>query len=184
MRRLLLPIVLVLTSVAGYLWFTPQDSDSALQTDQELLPDYVALDITRRLYDSAGYLADVISAQRLEHFEQLGFMQFEKPVYTLYNEQHQPDWQASSEYAVWFVQDKVILEQQVRIKSLAQDQLFERLETENLEMLFPDNRLQNNLPVLISGKGFQITGIGINADLASRAFKLLQHQQTVYRNEE
>lgn len=184
MRKLLLPIVLLLVGVAGYLWFTPQNDGAALQTDQELLPDYVALNITRRLYNAEGYQADVVSAQRLEHFEQLGFMQFEKPVYTLYNEQHQPDWQASSEYAIWFVQDKVILEQQVQIKSLSQDQLFDSVETENLELLFPDNRLQNNLPVLISGKGFEIKGIGINADLTTRAFKLLQHQQTVYRNEE
>ncbi len=184
MRRLLLPVVLLLAGIAGYLWFAPQNNDSALQTDQELLPDYVALNITRRLYNAEGQLADVVSAQRLEHFEQLGFAQFEKPLYTLYNEQHQPDWQASSQYAVWFVQDKIILEQQVRIRSLMPDELFGQIETENLEMLFPDNRLQNNLPVLISGKGFEIRGIGIEADLTTRSFKLLQHQQTVYRNEE
>lgn len=184
MRKLLLPVVLLLASIAGYLWFNPQNDEAALQTDQELLPDYIALNITRRLYNTDGYQADVVSAQRLEHFEQLGFMQFEKPVYTLYNEQHQPDWQASSEYAVWFVQDKVILEQQVRIKSLSQEQLFDSLETESLEMLFPDNRLQNNLPVLISGKGFEIKGVGINADLINRSFKLLQHHETVYLNEQ
>lgn len=184
MRKLLLPIVILLACIAGYLWFTPENDSDALQTDQEWLPDYVALNITRRLYNAQGYQEDVVSAQRLEHFEQLGFMQFEKPVYTLYNDQHQPQWQASSEHAVWFEQDKVILEQQVQIISLAENQLLDRLETQSLEMLFPDNLLQNNLPVVISGKGFEIRGTGINADLSTRSFKLLQHQQTVYRNEE
>ena len=72
----------------------------------------------------------------------------------------------------------------MQIKSLSDNQLLDRLETQSLELLFPDNLLQNNLPVVITGKGFEIKGTGINADLSNRSFKLLQHQQTVYRNEE
>ena len=90
MRKILVLLVLILTGTAAYLWFEPTDSNDALQTDQELMPDYIAQNITRRLFDSDGYLVDSVSAQRLEHFELLGFTQFEKPVYTLYNEDHQP----------------------------------------------------------------------------------------------
>jgi lipopolysaccharide export system protein LptC len=182
MRKLLVLLVLLLTGTAAYLWFEPDNTD-ALQTDQELLPDYIAQNITRKLYDADGYLVDTVSAERLEHFERLGFTQFEKPVYTLYNEDHQASWQASSQYAVWFPQDKVILEQQVRIDSLQQNEMIERIETATLEMLFPDNKLQNNQPVLIQGKGFYIKGSGIEADLTSKTFQLSQHEQTVYRNE-
>lgn len=184
MRKLLLPVVLILVALAAYVWFVPEDDSSVLQTDQELMPDYVAQNITRRLFNSEGYLADVVSAERLEHFELLGFTQFEKPLYTLYNDEHKPSWQASSEYAVWFAQDKIILEQDVNIVSLSADELFEKIHTENLEMLFPDNQLRSNLPVVISGQGFEIRGTGLEADLRSRQFKLLQHQQTVYRHEE
>jgi lipopolysaccharide export system protein LptC len=184
MRKLLVFIVILLTATAAYLWFEPADSKDALQTDQELLPDYVAQNITRRLFGADGYLVDTVSAQRLEHFELLGFTQFEKPVYTLYNEEHKASWQASSQYAVWFPQDKVILEQQVSINNLLQNELIERIETETLEMLFPDNKLQNDQPVLIQGKGFYIKGSGLQADLTKKTFQLLQHEQTVYRNEE
>ena len=184
MRKILVLLVLILTGTAAYLWFEPTDSNDALQTDQELMPDYIAQNITRRLFDSDGYLVDSVSAQRLEHFELLGFTQFEKPVYTLYNEDHQPSWQASSQYAVWVPQDKIILEQQVRIDSLQQNELIDWLETDTLEMLFPDNKLQNNQPVLIQGQGFYIKGSGIKADLTSKTFQLVQHEQTVYRNEE
>ena len=183
MRKLLIALVLALAGTAAYLWFEPVNTDD-LQTDQELLPDYVAQNITRRLYGADGYLVDTVSAQRLEHFERLGFTQFEKPIYTLYNDAHQPSWQASSQYAVWFPQDKVILEQQVRIDSLQTHEMIEYIETETLEMLFPDNKLQNNQPVLIRGKGFYIKGSGIEADLTSRTFQLSQHEQTVYRNED
>jgi lipopolysaccharide export system protein LptC len=183
MRKLLVLFVLILAGTAAYLWFEP-DSTDALQTDRELLPDYVAQNVTRRLYGTDGFLIDTVSAERLEHFERLGFTQFEKPVYTLYNEAHQANWQASSLYAVWFPQDKVILEQQVRIDSLQQNEMIEYIETTTLEMLFPDNKLQNNQPVLIQGKGFYITGSGIEADLTNRTFQLSQHDQTVYRNED
>ncbi|MDP5136648.1 LPS export ABC transporter periplasmic protein LptC [Rheinheimera baltica] len=184
MRKLLIFVVLLLTGTAAYLWFQPTDDSDSLQTDQELLPDYVAQNITRRLFDVEGYLVDTVSAERLEHFELLGFTQFEKPVYTLYNNQHQPSWQASSQYAVWFPQDKVILEQQVSIDSLEPNELIERIETERLEMLFPDNKLKNNQPVLIQGKGFYIKGSGIDADLSQKTFQLLQHEHTVYQNED
>lgn len=184
MRKLFTLLIVLLTGTAAYLWFEPADNSNALQTDQELLPDYVAQNVTRRIFNSDGYLVDSISAKRLEHFELLGFTQFEKPVYTLYNEQHQPIWQGSSQYAVWFPQDKIILEQQVKIDSLQHDELIEHIETESLEMLFPDNRLQNNQPVLISGKGFYIKGNGIKADLTTKTFQLIQHEQTVYDNED
>lgn len=184
MRKVLVLLVMLLTATAAYLWFEPADNSDALQTDQELLPDYVAQNITRRMFGSDGYLIDSVSAQRLEHFELLGFTQFEKPVYTLYNKEHLPSWQASSQYAVWFPQDKIILEQQVRIDNLQHNELIEHLETDTLEMLFPDNRLQNNQPVLIQGRGFYIKGSGIKADLTSKTFQLIQHEQTVYHNEE
>ncbi|WP_215398228.1 LPS export ABC transporter periplasmic protein LptC [Rheinheimera oceanensis] len=184
MRKLLVLLVLLLAGTAAYLWFEPEDNPDALQTDQELLPDYVAENITRTLYNEEGYRADSVTALRLEHFELLGFTQFEQPVYTLFNEEFQPSWQASSKYAIWFPQDKIILEQQVIIESLLQNELVERIETDTLEMLFPDNRLQNNQPVYIHGKGFYIEGIGLQADLTERTLQLVQHQKTVYRNED
>lgn len=183
MRKLFVLLVIVLTATAAYLWFSPKDNSDVLQTDNELLPDYVALKVTRRLYNEQGRLVDTVSAERLEHFELLGFTQFEKPVYTLYNGAMQASWQASSQYAVWFPQDKVILEQQVRIDSLLPNDMIKHIETNTLEMLFPDNKLQNNQPVLIQGNGFFIKGTGIEADLSNRTFQLSQHEKTVYLNE-
>ncbi|MDP2714461.1 LPS export ABC transporter periplasmic protein LptC [Rheinheimera sp.] len=184
MRKFFVFIVFLLAGTAAYLWFEPADDNDALQTDQELLPDYVAQKVTRRLYDAQGYLADTVSADRLEHFELLGFTRFENPVYTLYNDEHQPGWKASSRQAIWFNQDRVILEQQVSILSLMPNELIERIDTETLEMLFPSNTLQNDAPVFIQGKGFYINGSGLRADLTNGSLQLLQHQQTVYQNEQ
>lgn len=183
MRKLLVLLVVMLVGTAGYVWFKPQDNSALLQTDQELMPDYIASNIVRTSYNSDGYKVDSVTAERLEHFESLGFTQFELPVYTLFNNEHQAGWTARSDYATWFAEDKVILEHNVVIKSLLQNELIERIETDTLEMLFPDNRLQNNQPVLIIGKGFYVEGIGIQADLTEKTLQLLQHQKTVYQHE-
>lgn len=183
MRKILVILVLLLTLIAAYLWFEPDDSNNALQTDQELMPDYVAKQVTRTLFDAEGYPADSITAVQLEHFELLGFTQFDQPVYTLFNNEHLPSWQASSRQAIWFPQDRIILEQDVVIESLLQNELISRIETGALEMLFPDNRLQNNQPVYIQGDGFYIEGVGLRADLSDKTLQLIQHNKTVYPNE-
>lgn len=182
MKKVLALVVIVLVSIAGYIWFTPDDG-SALKTDQELLPDYVAQNITRTLYDENGYIADTVKANRLEHFELLGFTQFEQPVYTLYNNQ-KVSWQANSNHAVWFAEDKIILEQQVNIVSLQPDELIERIKTDTLELIFPANLLQTDRPVFIQGKGFYIEGVGLQADLTKQTLQLVKHNKTVYLNEQ
>ena len=183
MRKLFILFVTILVVTAGYLWFQPDDSDTLLTTDQELRPDYIANDIKRTLYNDHGYKTDSVTAERLDHFEQLGFTQFEQPFYTLYNDQGQESWTAQSKMATWYPEDRMILEQDVIIESLLQNELIERIETDTLEMLFPDNRLQNNQAVRVQGKGFYIEGVGIQADLTQKTLHLLQHNKTVYQNE-
>ena len=92
-------------------------------------------------------------------------------------------WQASSQHAIWFPQDRIILEKQVVIENLQSNELIKRIETSTLEMLFPDNRLQNDQAVFIQGDGFYIEGTGLRADLTDKTLQLIQHNKTVYRNE-
>ncbi|MDX3773465.1 LPS export ABC transporter periplasmic protein LptC [Chromatiaceae bacterium AAb-1] len=183
MRKLFVLIVLILTGIAAYLWFSPTEPEDTLLTDQELIPDYIAEQVSRILFDEQGNIADQVQAERLEHFETLGFTQFEKPTYTLYTQNNQPAWQASSQYAVWFPEDRIILDKQVNIINLQQDELIEKIETVSLEMLFPDNKLQTDQPVRLLGKGFYINGVGMRADLTEKTMLILQHQETVYLNE-
>ncbi|WNO62177.1 LPS export ABC transporter periplasmic protein LptC [Rheinheimera sp. MMS21-TC3] len=183
MRKLLVLLVLALVLTASYLWFKPDNNTALVSADQKLQPDYIASEISRTLYNDQGYKTDSVTAVRLEHFDQLGFTHFEQPIYTLYNNQHQPSWTAHSQTATWYPEDRIILEHKVIIESLLQNELIERIETDTLEMLFPDNRLQNNQPVRVIGKGFIIEGVGIQADLTNKTLHLLQHNKTVYQNE-
>tara|TARA_R110002126_G_scaffold98045_35_gene228224 strand:- start:15050 stop:15607 length:558 start_codon:yes stop_codon:yes gene_type:complete len=184
MRKLLFLLVLALVITAAYLWFNPAAQTDTNYADRELLPDYIAEQVTRTLYDAQGYVEDHIKAGRLEFFERLGFTQFEQPEYTLFDAQHQPAWQVTSQFGIWLPDDKIILEQQVRISNINGDELVERIDTDNLELLLPSRILQTTAAVNITGKGFYINGIGLQADLAEENLRIIKHLETVYTNEQ
>ena len=58
MRKLLFLLVLALVITAAYLWFNPAAQTDTNYADRELLPDYIAEQVTRTLYDAQGYVED------------------------------------------------------------------------------------------------------------------------------
>jgi len=183
MRKLFVLSVSLLVLLAAYLWFSPQDSELDLQADREFQPDYIAENVTLRIYGKDGYIADHVRASKLEHFEQLGFTQFDLPRYTLFNTEHQPAWEISSLHAVWFPEDKIILEQQVVLQNMLAGELIERINTESLQLLLPEKKIQTHEAVAIKGLGFNIKGIGLEARLTDKHLLLNRHLETIYHNE-
>ena len=184
MKKALFMLVFILVLTATYIRFNQTEQLNLNDADRELLPDYIAEQVTRTLYDGQGYVADHIKAERLEFFERLGFTQFEKPEYTLFDAEHQPAWKVTSQFGIWLPDDKIILEQQVRIVNVSGSELIDRIDTDNLELLLPSKMLQTSAPVKIIGKGFYINGIGLQADLAQQNLRIVKHLETVYANEQ
>jgi lipopolysaccharide export system protein LptC len=184
MKKVLFILVMALVLTAAYLWFDPAEQSDANYTDRELLPDYIAEQVTRTLYDEQGYVADLIQAGRLEFFERLGFTQFEQPRYTLFDAEHQAAWAVTSKFGIWLPDDKIILEQDVRINNVKGSELLERIDTANLELLLPSKTIQTAAAVKIIGEGFYINGIGLQADLTEQNLRIIKHLETVYTNEQ
>ncbi len=183
MIRQFLWLVLIVAAAAGfYSWQLLEQKKTAAPLNQDNQPDYVATDLTRMIYDKEGHLSDLIRAKRMEHFERFGFLQFDFPIYTIY-QQKVPQWQVTSEQAVLYPDDKLILEQKVELRNLAAEPLFTRIETNAVELLFSNNMLQSSEQVKIFGLGFQITGQGMQADLNAQNIELKKHTKTVYYNE-
>jgi len=159
-----------------------QQQDTPVTLAQDNQPDFIATNMTRTIYDQDGNLSDLIRAQRMEHYERFGFIQFEYPIYTLY-QQKAAVWQVTSEQAVLYPDDKLILERRVELRSMEPDALFTRIETPAVELLLADYILQSNQQVKIFGQGFQINGQGMSANLDKRQIELKQHTKTVYYNE-
>ncbi|KKO49581.1 hypothetical protein VT06_05105 [Arsukibacterium sp. MJ3] len=183
MKKTLMLLVLALVLLATYLWFNPAQQTDPNYADRELLPDYIAEQVTRTLFDEQGYVADLIKAERLEFFERLGFTQFEQPQYTLFDAEHLPAWQVTSQFGIWLPDDKIILEQDVSITNVNGNELIDRIYTDTLELLLPAKTLHTNAPIKIIGKGFYINGIGMQADLTEQKLRIIKHLETVYSNE-
>lgn len=183
MRKLLVLLVMSLVMLAAYLWFNPTDNAQQRLPDNEFQPDYIAENVTLRIYNEEGYIADHVQASKLEHFEQLGFTQFELPRYTLFNAEHKPAWEISSLHAIWFPEDKIMLERQVVLQNLQPNELVDRIDTEALQLLLPEKKIQTLEQVMIKGSGFRIKGIGLEARLTDKNLQLNQHLETIYHNE-
>lgn len=183
MIRQLFWLLLVLSGgVILYSWIEAADTPKHAAVERELVPDFVAYQLTRRSFDKDGNLTGQVKAAQMAHFEQLGQIQFDQPAYTLY-EERQPRWQISSAQGVFYQDNKVILEQNVQVDNLHQDEMMRQIQTDQLEMLLDTQLLQTDHPVLVLGQSFQIHGQGLQADLVTQKLRLFKHQGTVYQHE-
>ena len=175
-------VLVLIGSSLLYAWLDNEGNSNAVVTEQELVPDFIAYDLVRTSFDTKGNMSGLIRARQMSHFEQLGQIQFEAPAYTIFEEQ-QAKWQVSSDHGVMYPDDKVVLEQQVILDNLKSGELFNKLETSQLEYLFEQQLIQTKQKVMISGDGFAINGQGVEVDLVSQKLQLNQHKGTVYRHE-
>lgn len=183
MMRQLFWLFLVLTGGAIlYSWIEAANKPQQAPVERELVPDFIAYQLTRHSFDKDGNLSGQVKAAQMAHFEQLGQIQFEQPAYTLF-ENRMKRWQISSAQGVFYQDNKVILEQNVQVTNLHEDEMFKQIQTEQLEMLLDTQLLQTDYPVLVLGQSFQIHGQGLQADLITQKLRLYKHQGTVYQHE-
>jgi lipopolysaccharide export system protein LptC len=166
-----------------YSWIEAENEPKQQQVEREIIPDYVAFELVRSSFNKDGNLTGLIRANQMAQYEQLGQIQFEQPAYSIY-EAELPHWQISADSGVMYLDDKVLLEQNVVVDNLQTNQLFQKLETPQLEYLLDTQRLQTNAGVEITGDGFAIQGQGVTIELLTRNITLKQHNGTIYRNEQ
>lgn len=180
-RQLVWLIVIAASAAVLYGWLDMVDEPVKTQSSNQLVPDYIAYNLTQTSYDAKGQRISKVAATQMVFFDQLEQVQFEHPAFTLF-EQQTPRWQASSEQGVWFEGNKVILEQNVEVENLHDDELFQKIKSQQLEMALDSQILQTQQPVKILGQGFVIDGKGIRANLATQQMQLFEHQGTVYQH--
>ncbi|MFT6270435.1 MAG: lipopolysaccharide export system protein LptC, partial [Alphaproteobacteria bacterium] len=98
MNRITWSIAFIFTAVLVlYLPILLEDEEQKIanSSDVELIPNYQAVNLNSKLYDKEGKLSHQVAAERMEHYEALGFTVFHNPVYTLYLDNGQP-WQVTA----------------------------------------------------------------------------------------
>jgi len=67
-------------------WMEEQPETQGNRENDALKPAYKAKNLTTTLYNQDGELNHKVFAESMEHYDQLGFVLFQQPKYTLYTE--------------------------------------------------------------------------------------------------
>lgn len=182
MSRISWSIVLVFFAVAVlYLPILFGDKE-APQENNDLLsvvPNYQAVNLNSKLYDKEGRLSHQVVADKMEHYEDLGFAVFDNPVYTLYLDDGEP-WQVTATEATLTNDNTIKLEKNVKIINLRSQEYVKQITTEYIRINLLDKTLFSDQMVEISGVDYTVTSMGLVGDLITQQYELNNHVRTQF----
>ncbi|WP_404342446.1 LPS export ABC transporter periplasmic protein LptC [Pseudoalteromonas mariniglutinosa] len=177
--RILLSIVFI--CCMAWLWYPylSQPINTAVN-EEELIakPDYTATALKQTAYDQKGKISHKVTAEKMELYQQLGFTFFQRPIFTLYNEQQ--IWQVSAVEATLYENNQLIFEGDVIAKNLTHNGMIENINAENIQVDIKLMTMFSQQPVILTGPNLEITGKGLKADLKAEIVELTNHTRTIY----
>lgn len=180
MTRLGWSLILVFGALFGLflssLWNKTNIQSNQIE-DVELFPNYSALNLNSKLFDSDGNLSHQVSAAKMEHYEELGFTVFEAPIYTLYMRDREP-WQVTAGEATLYDDKRIALENEVKIVNLHTDEFVTEIETSYVEIDLESKIIKSDQLVQILGTNYLITSVGLVGNLNTQEYELSEHVKT------
>ncbi|MBQ4832781.1 LPS export ABC transporter periplasmic protein LptC [Pseudoalteromonas sp. MMG010] len=149
-------------------------------TDAEILakPDYTAKALKQTAYDKQGNLSHQVTATKMELYQQLGFTHFEKPIFTLYN--NDQTWQINANEASLYENQQLILEGDVVATNMTENAMIEKIHADNIHVDINLLTMSSEQPVIITGPNLKVIGKGLQADLNTEVIELINHTRTIY----
>ena len=134
-------------------WYNAKTVDtSIIENSNE--PEFIAENLDSNVYKESGDLSYVVSAERMEHYEKLNITHFEYPQYTLHPKDQKPTWQVTANEGTLYNNNRVTLDNRVRLVATDKDSLIQEIHGKNLEMDLKSNIISSEQTILILGKGF------------------------------
>lgn len=161
-------------------WFDEEKQAGGNTGDTTLRPAYQARNLTTSLYDTDGKLNHKVFATTMEHYDQLGFVIFENPKYTIYVENGDSPWQVTAKEGTLYDNRLIQLESEVVITNLSDDDFVREITADFIEINLETKKMTSDQPVIIVGTQYIINSNGFNADLNTKEYELIDHVQTVY----
>lgn len=158
--------------------------EPAQQPDQDiraLTPEYKARNLTTTLFNEQGLRVHEVSSSYMENYEILGFVLFQQPHYTIYQQSGEPPWQVTANEGTLFDNNVIQLEDNVVIVSENPQDFVQKVTTEYLEIDIDLQTMISDASVEISGPDFVIHSNGVKANLLLKTYELNQHVQTIYQ---
>ncbi|WP_100644519.1 LPS export ABC transporter periplasmic protein LptC [Alteromonas facilis] len=173
---------LFILALATYIptWLKDESPETVGSEEDIYQPTYQAKNLRSALYDNDGQLSHRIFAQEMEHYEQLGFVYFKQPQYTIYMEDDQTPWRVTADEGTLYDDNRIQLERNVIIQSLSQEEFVKTISTEFLQINLETKIMTSDQAVTIVGEDYQIESDGLEADLNLKTYELQQHVQTIY----
>lgn len=172
--------LLFAAAVTGWLvWLLREPAPAAALTGPPR-SDYFLTDFSMVALDTQGRESFAASGPRLARHPHAGTLEVSSPEFTL------PDpeggrWQATAE-AAWVSADgaELRLLRDVRVAAPVGVDGPSSLISERLDLFPRTRKLSTANPVTASGPGFILRGVGLDADLDSRRFQLLDQVSARY----
>ena len=145
-----------------------------------LKPAYKAKNLTTTLYNQDGQLNHKVFAESMEHYDQLGFVLFRAPRYTLYTDNATSPWVVSAVEGTLYNNELIQLENNVQIENQTTDDFVKTITTQYIQINLDNKQMTSDQPVEILGSQYVIQSNGFNANLRTQEYELIDHVQTTY----
>ncbi len=161
-------------------WMEEQPEVKGNQGLDALKPAYTAKNLTTTLYNQDGQLNHKVFAKSMEHYDQLGFVLFEKPQYTLYTDSASSPWVVTALEGTLYNNELIQLEKDVIIENQTTDDFVKTITTKYIQINLDKKQMTSDQAVEILGAQYVIQSNGFNADLRTQEYELIDHVQTIY----
>ncbi|QBY04780.1 LPS export ABC transporter periplasmic protein LptC [Thalassotalea sp. HSM 43] len=184
MSRLhLISILLFILALASYGYLHYQQSQ---QADVEVIkpldePAFVANALSSKKFDSDGHLVHTIYAEQMTHFDQLGETKLLKPAYTLYPDDGSEPWRLTAESGFLGKDNILILKDRVRLICEDKNAFISEVQGEELALDLDTKIITSDQNILLKGKDFTMSGVGLKVDINTTEMTLSEHVQTTFK---
>jgi len=182
MNRVTLLIGLFFISCILLFWNPFWSINSVKVQPQSFKPDFVANDMTLRQYNDDGYLSSQLHAKYMASYDAANITEFTKPSYILYPQQGSPKWKITADIGLFDQSEHVVLTNNVIISAIDPKQKIKSITTSRLELNLVTMMVTSDQEIKIIGQQYDITGVGLKADLNQQKIELIKDIQAIYDN--
>ncbi|MCL1075820.1 LPS export ABC transporter periplasmic protein LptC [Shewanella dokdonensis] len=183
MNRVTLAIIAFFTAALILYWQVQnkRNADADQRLPGVVQPDYIADDLHSVSYDENGMISSKVSAKHMEHYEQDDRTVFSDPVYWIFPDKGQTEWRMTAQQGLLDKHsNKVVLQNNVIIDAISPTEPIQSISTSYLELDLNKMIMTSDKNILVKGQDFDITGLGLYADLNAQQVKLLSQVKGTY----
>ncbi|NCP63658.1 MAG: LPS export ABC transporter periplasmic protein LptC [Paraglaciecola sp.] len=163
-------------------WLSTEAPTQKSETEEAWVPNYQAKAMLSTLYNKNGKINHQVYAEKMEHFDLLGFTLFKQPQYVLFAQAQYP-WRINAAEGTLYDDQRLQFENSVEINSLNEQGMVQVIRTDFVEVDLEAKTMVSDQLVNIAGPNYVIDSNGFSVSLETQQYELLDHVKTIYQPE-